>query len=1127
MLDYKGLEKCFEKLPTDLQHLLKKSEGKTEVDLSNYSLQWLSNDAFQILSEGLHQNKRLRKLLLRNCDLSFCFNQKSEQIKNLLRGLNNLETIDLSNSQLCLDDISSSVLTELAHLPRLNKLILLDEHHSAWVPELFEGLRNLPIFRVYEQEGGLCFLNYHEANALMEALRTEEKTAQYFLGEPKQVESKKNEPGDSQDLLKSLQAALEAHSNIKTWFTYYKAMSFSPPKHSWLFPPERVSFTQQMVAALRFIDRLRVPGLSLRYFSAIKIFMLDIDQGYAASFEQLMVALLDAYPFFQKIDEAYFSSLTTKKKPAVATWQIMFPPFAISQVGWDLLQDVRAKYGNRITVMMREPKPSKNLEEEKNKYTTRPTIDLRITKALTLRFAQENLFHQLTQNRLKATLNEWLSGLNQLFNDPTTKPLVYEFFIVHHLCTIAEIRNLEELHAVLAQLKDRDKSAEAKTKLAPLDQEILGLLKPDSTTLGKWLAVTLPTENTLKRASEQSTLPTLPQTSSWASQRTSEPEIKEKTRSAFAEEQILLQARAWLGAIAFHHLTGKTAAAGMYWYGRYLETLPLTEKKPPLESSQNFVLEQARKSGLYWLRLAALRYEHRASTHYLQERANSLRERAEKQKTTIQALLRPADCYQLMLTCEALAPILQHRQLAPPNHLLSLFAEVGNLRDMALELDILYGNRYSDNMFALLLVIASVSKDLITWFMQAGMSREFFKDRTYKNNYLRTMQFYLISLVADNLISESVRGYYLQELAAHHPKSVLAAQLISPPLKEESNAVVRYHAVPLARVITDKLLPLFQMHSNLKVKKNLDEEEAKLKDFCEFFDKHIPQYLAHGRLFNVLINEREDPYFIAAMLHNILNEALVYFGLDNSSFAEKIHETMQDIKSTLDYLGGKHLTALQPTSMGFTATLSQQLESYAATANVANVVKLKLLPKFAASPSEYHLPHQKETSLATKALYGGAALVEVAHFSLPLIVLATGVGLPALLGGGALVQGVRMALENVHPYAEAAEHFFEQNIFINMIPQLAHIHHSVHEAGIFSHEHQEERHQLIEASVLSELNHLVSNASPIHRDAFSMLVRHWDMVYCVIPLTLKTPIMLLLLSQTIKYFSLSFLLFSK
>ncbi|SUP04720.1 Uncharacterised protein [Legionella maceachernii] len=33
----------FEKLPTDLQHLLKKSEGKTEVDLSNYSFQWLSN----------------------------------------------------------------------------------------------------------------------------------------------------------------------------------------------------------------------------------------------------------------------------------------------------------------------------------------------------------------------------------------------------------------------------------------------------------------------------------------------------------------------------------------------------------------------------------------------------------------------------------------------------------------------------------------------------------------------------------------------------------------------------------------------------------------------------------------------------------------------------------------------------------------------------------------------------------------------------------------------------------------------------------------------------------------------------------------------------------------------------
>ncbi|WP_347252630.1 hypothetical protein, partial [Legionella sp.] len=984
----------------------------------------------------------------------------------------------------------------------------------------FEGLRHLPLFRVYEQGNVVCFLNYHEANAFMEALRTEEKTAQYFLGESEHTEPQKKDSADPDALPESLKFALTAHSNIETWLTYYKAMSFSPPKYSWSSPSKKISFTPQMVSALRFIDQLRVPGLSLRYFPAKKVFMLDIDQGYAASFEQLMVALLDAYPFFPEIDEVYFLDLpTTWKKPAVATWQIMFPPFAISQVGWDLLQDVRAKYGNRITVMMREPKPSKNLEEEKNKYTTRPTIDLRITKALTLRFAQERLFYQLTQNRQKETLNEWLNRLKQLFNDSTTKPLVYEFFIAHHLCTIPEIRNLEELHPVLAKLQSQDNVSVEKSQqqLAPLDQEIRGLLEANSTTLGKWLTVTLPAPVEV----------TPSQTSTKDAQTSSKRKIEGKTRRAFAEEQILLKARAWLGAIAFHHLTGKTAAAGMYWYGRYLETLPLTEKKPPLESSQNFVLEQARKSGLYWLRLAALRYEHRASTHYLQERANSLRERAEKQKTTIQALLRPADCYQLMLTCEALAPILQHRQLAPPNHLLSLFAEVGNLRDMALELDILYGNRYSDNMFALLLVIASVSKDLITWFMQAGMSREFFKDRTYKNNYLRTMQFYLISLVADNLISESVRGYYLQELAAHHPKSVLAAQLISPPLKEESNAVVRYHAVPLARVITDKLLPLFQMHSNLKVKKNLDEEEAKLKDFCEFFDKHIPQYLAHGRLFNVLINEREDPYFIAAMLHTILNEALVYFGLDNSSFAEKIHETMQDIKSTLDYLGGKHQTALQPTSMGFTATLSQQLESYAATANVANVVKLKLLPKFAATPSEYHLPHQKETSLATKALYGGAALVEVAHFSLPLIVLATGVGLPALLGGGALVQGVRMALENIHPYAEAAEHLFEQNIFINMIPQLAHIHHSVHEAGIFSHEHQEERHQLIEASVLSELNHLVSNASPIHRDAFSMLVRHWDMVYCVIPLTLKTPIMLLLLSQTIKYFSLSFLLFSK
>lgn len=571
-----------------------------------------------------------------------------------------------------------------------------------------------------------------------------------------------------------------------------------------------------------------------------------------------------------------------------------------------------------------------------------------------------------------------------------------------------------------------------------------------------------------------------------------------------AKEQIISKAHAWWGAFQW---STENNPAGLYWYGRYLEQFPLREKYS--QNVQGAVLEPVQQSGFYWLRMAAVRYSHLPSQQYLRQALGVLQTKANERKAPLSQLLSPADYYQLMFACEVLDGTIKDQQIISPGHLAKLFSEI-TFSDIIFERKELYSWQLTEQhnpISVFFLVTAYLTKDAYFWLTQTSLFWEFLKSkdylgsRAYSTNYLRKVQVYLYYLITDHLINESARAYYLEQLKKHEPRGIVAAQL-APPLKKAVDAVIRYHSIPLARQLKRELLPRLKMHCNFKEKVALDSEqpmknhaiEERRQAFCELLVEQLRVYLKEGRLFNVAIHEQENPCFIAAIMHNLFTEALDYFELQETSFAKEIHAVLQKIKDAAD----NSLLNQQPEShfsaLGFKETLSQRLHSYATAAKVSNVVKLKILPAYAALSSEDDSSHQ-ETTLLTKLVYGGAALVEVAHVALPGIAMISGIGIPAFLGTSALMQGLRHALKSVHHYTHVVEHALKESSLANMFVNLAHIHHLVHEAGLFPHEHRERRAKLIEEKVLVELDYLLSNASPIYREALAMLICHWDAVY--------------------------------
>lgn len=494
-------------LPLDLQKRLEASKNKTEIDLSGCNLSWLSEEKFQALVDVLHQHKKLKKLSLKNCSLAYL---DSKKLEALLIGLSNLKVLDLSDNQLCFYELIGSVLDISTHLPRLTKLLFWDEPHSAWIPTLFSSLKKLPLFRIYQIEYDIYFLNDDEANLLLEAIRTEEKMAQYYFGEPSPVnvtseeishsssnpdprKSNQSQPAhgeqnktgtsnaeaDKAILPASLRELINSYPNIKNWHNSHGNKIFSMPPRPVQFCSNNflVKENLQMAGAIHFIDQLQVPGLSLRYFlandyiSTESLFSVDIDQGYAASFEQLMVALINADSFFQEMHARCFSEPSTKAAMRTAKhWQLRIPPYAISQVALDLFSEVYDLYCEHLEVRLSVKIRPENYQRQKEKLSKRP-INVETVKILTRSFVLQNEFYDLTQNSQK--LDDFISQIKSLFDAKATKYQVYEFFIVHQLSIISGIATLEELQTIMNISEDpeanHEDSTNAKKQLQTLD----------------------------------------------------------------------------------------------------------------------------------------------------------------------------------------------------------------------------------------------------------------------------------------------------------------------------------------------------------------------------------------------------------------------------------------------------------------------------------------------------------------------------------------------------------------------------------------------------------------------------------------------------------------------------------
>lgn len=553
--------------------------------------------------------------------------------------------------------------------------------------------------------------------------------------------------------------------------------------------------------------------------------------------------------------------------------------------------------------------------------------------------------------------------------------------------------------------------------------------------------------------------------------------------------QALSQARAWWGIAAYYD-ANQNSSEGIYWYGRFLHELPSSNAATDGINETSL----AKSNGLYWLRLAAIYYRNIKAQSYLINLVHD------------ESKLSLADRYQLIMTLEALKlPLYKGKKYTAYDNLMTLFPSRTFLQ-------YIFSPSKAQNM----------NQEPLTLNQSlSGVVRDKAYNRVDSFQFYKKYEFYLLSLMTDDLISEETKVTILSELINKRGAIINDTQQSSSwCLQTHTNMLVKYNSAPLGFQLKLKVLPVLErffnatkstIRSQFSVRKffqivfsdekfeldpaipMLDNSEGlRVTVFCQFFLEQLDEYLKTSTIFNTHIASDISPSYPAALIHSLLTQSLDYFKLSDTQLASALQKAMQEIKQDLqdDYF--RYQLSTQSNSFGFKESMSCRFKSYATTAYLANTSKISLLKKFSESQSDEVKKHK---GVFKKGIHTAALVFETFHVAIPIVLAVTGLGIPVAMGSSIVVEGLRLALKKIHHYTEVAEKVLENHSEkTDFVMGLAHMYHLSHEAEILNGHHHEIA-QLVEFDAIKHFNNLLTSAAVNDIDNILVLMNHWAIIY--------------------------------
>lgn len=490
------------------------------------------------------------------------------------------------------------------------------------------------------------------------------------------------------------------------------------------------------------------------------------------------------------------------------------------------------------------------------------------------------------------------------------------------------------------------------------------------------------------------------------------------------------KAQAFWGKIAIYE-ANENLVDGFFCYGRYLD------KRYKKEAT--YLFENHERNGLYWIRLAKQFFNCRRSHTYLESKDFDS--------------VNPAIQFELAMARE-FDPTLKHPEIY------ELFPANNRM---------LVGTNYA------LSRLSNSENDTSYTIGEQCLLRFFKDDMTFPQKKLKI----------------------LERATQRRSGFIKTVDWFRPEIKEEKKFLTKYYKVPLGNSIIQDILPMLKKFTKISTNSKMDPEQAmenielntRIKAFSTLFYEELSNYTKSNILFEAKIGKDHKPIFVVVLLHALLNNGLIHFKLQETELANDIHKTILLLKSKLNKLFS--FLDCQSSAISFQEAVQLRINSYIATANVANVAGLELLKSFGGKQEK-----KEDQSDAYKLSNGAAAIIEGLHFILPLALLFTGVAGLALGTCGLALIGLHKALTVARNVAEKANHALEvaeprTNIFIAAM----HARHFAHEGGLSLHAHDDKKDDHDDASTLKFLNTLFNHALIEDIDGSTMLMRDWFAIY--------------------------------
>lgn len=502
------------------------------------------------------------------------------------------------------------------------------------------------------------------------------------------------------------------------------------------------------------------------------------------------------------------------------------------------------------------------------------------------------------------------------------------------------------------------------------------------------------------------------------------------------------RARAFWGYIAYQNYI--EPHLGAYWFGRYLyETLAKEENDTEM-----------RHNGLYWLRIALHYYSLPEAETYLKNQKELYQQN--------QIILSPSHQYQLTMA------------LMKPEHDNTVIDQL-----------------WPDQNFIWHTVLYFFNK-----IDQGELETEKKFERGTK---------FLSYLLKDDLLSLSRKNELLKKLESERRIFSMALGLREPAIKETIQDVCRYSQVPLAQELNRFVLPLLKKKYDSSQKPKIDPDTAiqtqdlalRIRVFSTVFHDALKKYIDEQILFGTPFSANHHPSYIAVLTHEVLTQGLVYFELNETELAKKLHLAMQHIRSSIhEHFFRQH--QFKNSSFHFENRILERIRSNYQVGLLAKTaeITLKSDPQ---SHSTSKTPHSSASELSFKAANGAACVIEILHFSVPWIL--TALGLPSIyftsVSNGVL-QGIVMGFEKLYKAVETVEKtLFSTQRLSDSLLKILHVIHLAGKAGFKGHSgskgaSEEEKKLLL---LLQHFSNLLDHVAGKLTDRDQLLSDHWGAVY--------------------------------